>query len=81
VLFDLATEDTIMTPDEVGVREGGQVTPRLTSEELVEVHLRGYALEKAVSPVEPITLSFEFDLTGRFGTEDHESEDASRARR
>ena len=47
----------------------------LTSDELVEVHLHGYDLEREIEPGERTTLSFEADLTGRFEIEDHESEE------
>jgi hypothetical protein len=51
------------------------VRPRPASRKSVEVYLRGYALENEVLPGEATTLSFEADLTGQFGIEDHESED------
>jgi hypothetical protein len=51
------------------------VRPRPASRKSVEVHLHGYALEKEVLPGEATTLSFEADLSGQFGIEDHESED------
>jgi FtsP/CotA-like multicopper oxidase with cupredoxin domain len=63
-----------MSPAEISVEEGDQVTLRLTSDRPVEVHLHGYDLEEEVPPDEAVTLSFEADLTGRFEIEDHESE-------
>ena len=64
-----------MNPGEIEVREGAQVTLRMTSDEPAEVHLHAYDLEEEVSPGEATTLSFEADLPGRFEIEEHESED------
>ena len=73
--IQLAVEDGAMSPDEVEVGEGDRVKLLLTSNELVEVHLHGYDLEREIEPGETTTLSFEADLTGRFEIEDHESEE------
>ena len=73
--IQLAVEDGAMSPDEVEVGEGDRMKLLLTSDELVEVHLHGYDLEREIEPGETTTLSFEADLTGRFEIEDHESEE------
>ena len=64
-----------MSPDEVEVGEGDRVKLLLTSDELVEVHLHGYDLEREIGPGVTTTLSFEADLTGRFEIKGHESEE------
>ena len=73
--IQLAVEDGAMSPDEVEVGEGDRVKLLLTSDELIEVHLHGYDLEREIEPGKTITLSFEADLTRRFEIEDHESEE------
>lgn len=75
-VFDVAIENGAMSPAEVSVEEGDQVTLRLTSDSLVEVHLHGYDLEEEVLPGEETVLSFEAEITGRFEIEDHETEAA-----
>lgn len=75
-VFDVSVEDGRMSPDEIEVTEGDRVTLRLTSDAPLEVHLHGYDLEAEVAPEEPVDLSFEADLTGRFEIEDHEEEEA-----
>ncbi|MDQ3792837.1 MAG: cupredoxin domain-containing protein [Actinomycetota bacterium] len=74
-VFTLSIKEGAMNPGEIEVREGDQVTLRMTSDEPAEVHLHGYDLEEEVSPGEATTLSFEADLPGRFEIEEHESED------
>lgn len=64
-----------MTPSEISVGEGDEVTLRITSESPVGVHVHGYDLEEEIEPGEPTTLSFEADTTGRFAIEDHETEE------
>jgi FtsP/CotA-like multicopper oxidase with cupredoxin domain len=73
-VYDMLIEGGAMSPDEINVEEGDQVTLRLTSDDPVEVHLHGYDLEEDVSPGEEAELSFEANLSGRFEIEDHETE-------
>jgi hypothetical protein len=75
-VYDVAIENGAMSPAEVSVEEGDQVTLLLTSDSPVEVHLHGYDLEEEVLPGEETVLSFEAEITGRFGIEDHEAEAA-----
>ena len=75
-VFDVAIEYGAMSPAEVSVEEGDQVTLRLTSDSPVEVHLHGYDFEEEVLPGEETVLSFEAEITGRFEIEDHETEAA-----
>lgn len=70
---EVAIEGGAMEPSEVVVGEGDEVTLRVASNEMVELHVHGYDLEEEVEPGEPATLSFEAEETGRFGIEDHET--------
>jgi hypothetical protein len=74
--YDVAIEDGAMSPAEISVEEGDQVTLRLTSDRPMEVHLHGYDLEEEVLPGEETDLSFEAEITGRFEIEDHDTETA-----
>ena len=73
-MFDLSIEDGEMSPAEISVDEGDSVTLRVSSDEPMELHLRGYDVEQEVEPGKKARLHFEADLTGRFEVEDHESE-------
>ncbi len=75
-VHDVGIEDGAMSPVEVSVGQGDQVTLRFTSDAPVEVHLHGYDLEEEVEPGEETELSFEAELTGQFEIEDHETEAA-----
>jgi hypothetical protein len=73
--FDLNIGAEAMEPSDITVTEGDRVVLRITADAPLEVHLHGYDLEEEVEPDEPARLSFEADLTGRFGIEDHETEE------
>ena len=75
-VHDVEIEDGAMSPAEVSVGQGDQVTLRFTADAPVEVHLHGYDLEEEVEPGEEPELSFEAELTGQFEIEDHETEAA-----
>jgi hypothetical protein len=70
----LAINGNDMSPDEVSVTEGDQVTLQIVSDHPIEVHLHGYGLEEVVGAEEPGELSFEATMTGRFPIEDHNTE-------
>src|SRR5215212_4731950 len=72
--FDLAIQNGTMTPAEISVSEGDQVTFRITSDRPHEFHLHGYDLEKEVEANQPAELSFDATMTGRFAIEDHNTE-------
>ena len=72
--FDLAIQNGTMTPAEISVNEGDQVTFRITSDRPLEFHLHGYDLEKEVEANQPAELSFDATMTGRFAIEDHDTE-------
>ena len=76
-VFDVSVEDGVMYPDEIEVTEGDRVTLRLRSDAPFELHLHGYDLEAEVTPEEPADLSFKANLTGRFGIEAHDEEEAA----
>ena len=70
----LAINGNTMTPDEVSVTEGAQVTLQITSDRPIELHVHGYDLEEEVQPGEPVELMFEAKTPGRFPIEDHDTE-------
>ncbi len=72
---DLEIQGETMTPDEITVGEGDQVTLRITADRPVEFHLHGYDLEEEIEPGETATLSFETTLTCRFEIEDEQTQD------
>jgi heme/copper-type cytochrome/quinol oxidase subunit 2 len=72
--FDLAIQNGTMTPTEISVSEGNQVTFRITSDRPLEFHLHGYDLEKEVEANQPAELAFDATTTGRFAIEDHDTE-------
>ena len=63
-----------MTPNQVTVAEGDRVNLRITSDSPLEFHLHGYDLEKEVEPNEPAELAFDATITGRFASEDHDTD-------
>lgn len=72
---EVAVADGEMDPRVVSAVEGDSVTLGVSAEEPVEVHVHGYDIEEEVEPGEPVEISFDADLTGRFDIEDHETED------
>ncbi len=70
----LAINGNTMSPDEVSVTEGQEVTLQITSDRPIEFHVHGYDLEEEVQPGEPAELLFEATTTGRFPIEDHDTE-------
>jgi hypothetical protein len=72
--FEVSIEDGEMSPAEISVDEDDNVTLRVSSDKLMELHLHGYDVEREVEPGETAKLRFEADITGRFEIEDHESE-------
>jgi plastocyanin len=70
----LAINGNNMSPDEVSVTEGDEVTLQIISDHPIEVHLHGYDLEEVAGAEEPGELSFEATMTGRFPIEDHDTE-------
>lgn len=70
---ELEIEGSTMTPSDITVGEGDNVTLRINTDHPVELHMHGYNLEQEVEPGETATLSFEADKTGRFEIESHET--------
>ena len=62
-----------MTPEEISIDEGEQVTLNITSDSPLEFHLHGYDLETEVEPNEPGELSFDATISGRFEIENEET--------
>ena len=73
--LDLRISGETMEPSEITVTEGDRVVLRITADSPLELHLHGYDFEREVEPGEPVRLSFEADLTGRFALENHETEE------
>lgn len=67
---ELEIQGDAMNPSEISVGEGDDVTLRINTDHLVELHVHGYDLEQEVDPGETATLSFKADETGRFEIED-----------
>jgi hypothetical protein len=72
--LDVEIENGDMTPEQISVHEGDQVTLNVTTDRPVEMHVHGYDLEEEIEPNEPTKISFEADLTGRFPIENHDTE-------
>lgn len=72
--FDLAIQNGTMTPAEISVNEGDHVTFRITSDSPLEFHLHGYDIGQEVNANEPVDLSFDATMTGRFAIEDHNTD-------
>jgi len=70
----LAINGNTMSPDQVSVTEGQEVTLQITSDQPIEFHVHGYDLEEEVQPGEPVELMFEAKTPGRFPIEDHDTE-------
>jgi hypothetical protein len=71
--FDLAIEEGAMAPDQITVDEGDRVSLRVYSDRPLEFHLHGYDVSEAVVPGEPVELSFDATITGRFEIEDEKT--------
>lgn len=72
--LDVGIADGEMDPRVISAVEGDSVTLSVSAEEPVEVHVHGYDIEEEVEPGEPVEISFDAGLTGRFDIEDHETE-------
>lgn len=71
--FDLAIKNGVMTPAEMTVNKGDQVTIRISTDSPFEFHLHGYDLAQKVTVEKPVTLNFEAKLTGQFNIEDEKT--------
>jgi TatA/E family protein of Tat protein translocase len=72
-IFDLAIQEGAMTPDEITVDEGEQINLRVTSDSPIEFHLHGYDFSAEAGPGDPLELSFDATIAGRFEIENHNS--------
>jgi hypothetical protein len=70
---NLQVRGNVMTLDEVALSEGDRATINITADRPIDLHLHGYDLVEEVSPGEPAEISFEADVTSRFGIEDEQS--------
>ena len=70
--FDIEIKKRKVTGEKViRVKQGEQVSLRLTTDEAVTLHLHGYDIEKTVKPGETVVMSFRAHATGRFAIESH----------
>lgn len=83
ITFDLEIEEGSLV-DGAGslvVKQGDTVTLRWNTDELANVHLHGYDIEKGLSPDEVVGMTFVADATGKFditlhaGGADHTHDD------
>ena len=68
-MVEVEIQGDTMTPSEISVGEGDDVTLQINADRQVSLHLHGYDLEQELEPGETATLSFEADETGRFEIE------------
>lgn len=66
---DVTIKGDTMTPSEIAVTEGDQVTLHITSDQPVELHLHGYDRALDLEPGVPATLALDAKLTGNFPIE------------
>jgi cytochrome c oxidase assembly protein Cox11 len=72
--FDLNIRGNTMSPSELSVREGDQVTLRITSDHELELHIHGVDKEVTVRPGQTETLQFEATPSGGWPIEDHDTD-------
>jgi len=73
--FDIVVQGgrRVSGPAILNVRQGEDVTIRISSDRAEELHLHGYNLHVHVTPEKTATLTFTAKLTGRFTYEFHRS--------
>ena len=64
----------ISGPSVIKVKQGDNVTLRITNDAVDELHLHGYNLQVPVMPETPAVLQFTAKLSGRFTFELHKTE-------
>jgi FtsP/CotA-like multicopper oxidase with cupredoxin domain len=64
----------ISGPSVIKVKQGDNVTLRITNDAVDELHLHGYNLQVPVMPEKPAVLQFTAKLSGRFTFELHKTE-------
>ena len=64
----------ISGPSVIKVKQGDNVTLRITNDAVDELHLHGYNLQVPVMPETPAVLQFTARLSGRFTFELHKTE-------
>jgi hypothetical protein len=72
-VFELKVErgQRVSGPAVIQVRQGEQITLKVTSDRADELHLHGYDLSLALPAGEPAQLNFRTDRSGRFEYELH----------
>lgn len=69
----VANGQRVAGPAVIQVREGEEVTLKITSDRADELHLHGYDLQRHLHANEPGQLQFKADRSGRFEYELHHS--------
>ena len=71
--FDVVVRGGVLPAEDrvIRVRQGDDVTLRLTTDRALTIHLHGYDIEKEVVPGKPSVVTFTARATGRFPIEVH----------
>jgi TatA/E family protein of Tat protein translocase len=72
--FNLSIKQGAMTPDEITVDEGDEVSLWITSDSPTEVYLSGYDLSASVEPGKTSRVPFDAMTNGRFDIENRSSD-------
>ena len=72
--FNLSIKEGVMSPSEVAVDEGDEVTLWITSDSPIQVFLNGYDFSARVESGTPLRVPFDATTTGRFEIENHDTE-------
>ena len=72
--FNLSIKEGTMTPGEIAVDEGDEVTLWITSDSTIRVYLNGYDFSAKVESGKPLDLPFDATTTGRFKIENRSSD-------
>ncbi len=72
-VVDLVVRGGVLPADDrvIRVRQGDDVTLRLTTDRALAIHLHGYDIEKDIRPGSPSIVRFTARATGRFPIEVH----------
>lgn len=72
--IDVAIAGNTMTPGEIVVEGGDNVTLRVVADRSLRLHVHGYDLQLRTVPGETVTLEFGANLTGQFVIEDEDTQ-------
>lgn len=72
--FNLSIKEGVMSPGEIAVDEGDEVTLWITSDSPIQVFLNGYGLSARVESGKPLRVPFDATTIGRFEIENRNSD-------